>query len=227
MANDYKVKKNSAENIALRKPVRRRLEKAHLIEEVEAVQPAVVRIFHWGFAFSLTGIILTGLEIHYPFPFLAINFGKLFVFHITFAWLSMGFMSLRLADILLRKDTSLLPTLKDLKALPRLLAYFLYLRETPPPKNKYDSGQKVILSSWFILFIFLAFISLSSYWMDEHLDFIPRLLGGFQIVRWLKFIGLIYFSATIPLHIYLNLTENASRMQAMITGLEQKKHPKS
>lgn len=207
----------------LRRPVAKQLQKAKLTQKVVLTQPAAVRIFHWGFAFSLTGLILTGVELHKPLSFLALPFSKVFVAHSVFAWLGLSFFTLRLVDMLLRKDTSFLPTWKDIKSFPRLLAYYFFLRSTPPPAGKYNSGQKLIFSSWLVLFAFVAFISMSSYWAGERLDWVPRLLGGFQVLRWIKFISLIYFSSTILLHIYLSFTEDLSRLQAMLSGYEQKK----
>ena len=206
----------------LRKPVAKQLKKAKLDQNVVLTQPAAVRIFHWGFAFSLTGLILTGLELHKPLSFIAVQFSKVFIAHSIFAWLALSFFALRLVDMLLRRDTSVLPTWKDLLSFPRLLAYYLFLRSTPPPGGKYNSGQKFIYFSWILLFAFIAFISMASYWAGEHLDWVPRLLGGFQVLRWIKFISLVYFSATIPLHIYLSLTEDLSRLQSMVSGYEQK-----
>jgi Ni/Fe-hydrogenase 1 B-type cytochrome subunit len=207
---------------SLRKPLAKEFQKAQLTQKVVVTQPAAVRIFHWGFTFSLTALILTGLELHKPLSFLAFQYGKVFIAHSVFGWLAISFFTLRLVDMLIRKDTSLIPTLKDLKSFPRLLAYYLFLRSTPPPSGKYNSGQKLIFSSWILLFAFIAFISMASYWAGEHLDWVPKLLGGFQVLRWIKFISLIYFSATIPLHIYLSLTEDVSRLQSMLSGYEQK-----
>ncbi len=217
-----KQSSTKAFQLKIRKSVSKQFQRAQLTQNVVLTQPAAVRIFHWGFAFSLSGLILTGLELHTPIPFLALPFSKVFIAHSISAWLSLSFFALRLVDMLIRKDTSLLPTWKDLKNFPRLLSYYLFLRSTPPPSGKYNSGQKLIFFSWLVLFAFIAFISMASYWAGEHLDWVPRLLGGFQVLRWIKFISLIYFSSTILLHIYLSFTENLSKLQSMVSGYEQK-----
>ena len=211
-----------AKSAKMRKALAKELQKENLMEKIVLTQPAPVRIFHWGFALSLTMVILTGFELHKPLEFLALDFGTVFVAHVAFAWLAVGFSLFRFADALFRQDSSLIPRLRDLKMFPKLLAYYFFLRPSPPPSGKYNSGQKLIFFSWFLLFSFITIISLSSYWMDQHLDFIPRLLGGWQVIRWIKYTALIYFSATIPLHIYLSLTEDVSKLQAMLTGYERK-----
>ena len=224
MQNQAKNQSNNQANnsLKLRKPVKREFAKAQLANKVFLSQPLAVRIFHWGFALALTGLILTGLELHRPFPFLAIRYSHVFIFHVVFAWLGMSFFLLRIVDMLIHKDTSLLPTLSDFKDFPKLLKYYLFFSKNPPLTGKYNSGQKLVFFSWLLLFAFICFISMASYWAGERLDWVVQILGGFQVLRWIKFMGLVYFSATILLHIYLTLTEDMSRLQAMVTGYEQK-----
>jgi formate dehydrogenase gamma subunit len=208
---------------SLRRPLAKQFRKARLTSHIVITQRAAIRIFHWGFAFSLAGLILTGLVLHRPPTFLALAFSKIWVAHITFAWLGMSFWTFRIVDMILYRDTSLLPTWQDIKSFPSLLAYYLFLRDTPPPSGKYNSGQKMVFFSWLVLFAFICFISMASYWAGQHMDWAPRLLGGFQVLRWIKFTALIYFASTIPLHFYLFITQDPSRLQAMVTGYEQKK----
>jgi len=189
-------------------------------------QPIWVRIFHWGFAFSLSVLILTGLELHKPASFLALNYGMVSKAHIVSAWFALGFVAIRIADALIRGDHSLIPGIHDLKRFPKLMAYYFFLRSSPPPSRKYNSGQLLIYFSWFPLFLIASLLGLASYWQGEHLVWVWRLVGGFQVLRWIKFTISIYFMATIPIHIYLSLTEDISRLQAMITGYERKPPPK-
>jgi len=220
--NNNKKSQNSQLQLKLRKPVMKELHKENLIGRLGVGHPAPVRFFHWGFALSLTGIILSGLILHQPLPFLALPYGKVFVVHVSFGWLASAFFIFRLVDMLLRKDKTLLLSWQDIKNLPKLFAYYLFLRPSLPPYGQYDPGQKLIFGSWFLLFPFLVFISLASYWAGEHLDWVLKFLGGIQVLRMIKFTGAIYFISTILLHIYLSLTEDLSRLQSMVTGYEQK-----
>lgn len=209
-------------NIILRKQLKKQLEVTHIKGTFVHSQPIWVRIFHWGFALCLTGTILTGLQLHKPASFLALKFSKVFTFHIAFVWLAMGFVGVRLTDALIRKDDSLVPNVQDLKQFPKLMAYYFFLRPSPPPSRKYNSGQVFVFFSWIVLFLAASFLGLATYWQGEHLVWVWRLVGGFQVIRWTKFTITIYFLATIPLHIYLSLTEDISRLQAMFTGYERK-----
>lgn len=205
----------------MRQALKKELQKSDLEKQSKLTQPVLVRIFHWGFALNIVGLLVTGFELHQPAPFLALQFGQLFIVHLTFAWLCLAFVGLRAADALWRKDASIFAGLKDIKEFPKLLAYYLFLRSTPPPAGKYNSGQKLIFTSWLILFLIGSLFGLASYYQGEHLAWVIRLTGGWQMLRWVKYAVGIYFSATIPVHIYLSLTEDFSRLQAMVTGYEK------
>lgn len=213
------------QSIKMRKPVLKQLQQASVKGTMVLSQPIWVRIFHWGFAVSLTGILLSGLELHKPANFLILNFGKVLIAHLTFSWLAMGFLTLRITDALIRRDNSLIPTYYDLKHFRKLMAYYFFLRSAPPPSRKYNSGQLLMYFSWFLLFLVACLLGLASYWQEKHLLWVWHMVGGFQILRWIKFAITIYFLATIPVHIYLSLTEDISRLQAMITGYERKPPP--
>lgn len=208
--------------IKLRKPVLKQLKRASVKGEMVLSQPIWVRIFHWGFAVSLIGILLSGLELHKPPNFLILNYGKVLIAHVVFSWFAMGFVALRITDALIRRDNSLIPKIHDLKRFPKLLAHYFYLRFSPPPTRKYNSGQMLIYSSWILLFLAASLLGLASYWQGKHLIWVWHMVGGFQVLRWIKFAITIYFLATIPVHIYLSLTEDISRLQAMVTGYERK-----
>ena len=125
-------------SINIRKPLQKQLKKACIKGQMVLTQPIWVRIFHWGFAVSLTGILITGLELHRPANFLNLNYGKVLILHLTCCWFAMGFVTLRITDALIRRDDSLIPKTQDLKQFPKLLAYHFFLRSTPPPTRKYD-----------------------------------------------------------------------------------------
>lgn len=212
--------------VKLRKAVQKQLRIGNVKGTIIQFQPFWVRVFHWGFTLCLTGILLTGLELHKPADFLALDYSNVLKVHLTCSWLALGFVAIRIADALIRRDHSLIPGLGDLRHFSELLAYYFFLRSYPPPSRKYNSGQVLIYFSWILLFLVASLLGLTTYWQGEHLIWVWRLVGGFQILRWIKFSISIYFLATIPLHIYLSLTENISHLQAMISGYERKPRPK-
>ena len=205
----------------LRKPVIKQLKKGNVKGPFIKFQPIWVRVFHWGFALSLTVILLSGLELHKPASFLALNYSKVLVAHLVFSWSALGFVAIRIVDAILRRDHSLIPSIQGLKNLPKILAYYFFLRSSPPPSKKYNSLQQLIYLSWILLFLVASLLGLASYWQGKHLIWVWWLVGGFQVIRWIKYSISIYILATILVHIYLSLTEDVSHLQAMITGYER------
>jgi len=185
-------------------------------------QPFTVRLFHWGFALSMTIVVFTGLVLHYPFPFLALNFGKVFVVHLSAGFTALGFLLLRLADMALRRDTSILPHLTDLKSFPKLMAYYLFIKPSPPPSGKYNSAQKLLFTSWITVALIAIFFGIMSYWI-ENFPWVLRLTGGAQGIKLIKFGAAAYFAVTVPVHLYLVFTQDPSRLQAIVTGYERLK----
>lgn len=167
-------------HVKLRKSVRKQLQNGNVEGTFIQSQPIWVRIFHWGFAFSLTLVILSGLQLHKPASFLALNFSKVLTIHLISCWFALGFLGIRMADALIRKDNSLIPKLQDLKHFPQLMAYYFFLRSSPPPGRKYNSGQLIIYTSWIFLFLIASLLGLASYWEGEHLIWVWRLVGGFR-----------------------------------------------
>lgn len=205
----------------LREPVIKQLKKGNVNGPFIQFQPLWVRVFHWGFALSLTVILLSGLELHKPASFLALNYSKVLMAHLVFGWTGLGFVAIRIVDAILRRDYSLIPSIQGLKNLPKLLAYYFFLRSFPPPSKKYNSLQQLIYLSWILLFLVASLLGLASYWQGKHLIWVWHLVGGFQVLRWIKYSITIYILATILVHFYLSLTEDMSRLQAMITGYER------
>ena len=212
---------NTKQSARLRKTVIKQLEKGNVKGQLIEFQPVWVRVSHWGFALSLTVVLLSGLELHQPASFLALNYSKVLITHIAFCWSAMGFVAIRTSDAIIRRDRSLIPSLQGLKDIPKILAYYFFLRSSPPPSKKYNSLQQLIYFSWFLLFLIASLLGLASYWQGKHLLWVWHLVGGFQVLRWIKYSISIYFVATILVHIYLCLTEDISRLQAMITGYER------
>lgn len=208
--------------IKMRRSVLKQLKRASIKGTMVLSQPIWVRIFHWGFAVSLTVVLLSGLVLHKPANFLLLNYGKVLIAHVVSSWFALGFVTLRITDAFIRRDTSLIPKINDIKRFPKLLAYYFFLRPARPPAKKYDSGQMLVYPSWILLFLVASFLGLASYWEGEHLTWVWHMVGGFQNLRWIKFFITIYILATIPLHIYLSLTEDISRLQAMVTGYQRK-----
>lgn len=88
-------------------------------------------------------------------------------------------------------------------------------------------GGKIIFLSWFVVTIIASTLGFVSYWGGKHLVWIFRLAGGLQPVHWIKYFAAVYMASTIIVHIYMVLSHDLSKLQAMITGLERIKRDKN
>ena len=218
---------NYFQHLRLRKPLARQLSKANIVSELIISHPLWVRIFHWGFALSMIVIVLTGLNLHKPVSYFHIRHSDLLIIHISAGFCSFGFLSLRIADMLIRHDKSLFPTKRDIKNIPKFFSYYFFARNTLPPGGKYNVGAKITFLSWFIVTIIAGTLGLLSYWEGKYLTWLLHWLGGFQVTHWIKYFAAIYVGSTIILHIYLVLSHDLSKLQAMITGYEHKNRHKN
>lgn len=184
--------------------------------------PLPIRFFHWVLVISLSLTIISGLMISFAYalvPMKTIRFVHIFsgfvAFGIVLYRLGYGFVS---GDY---RNFSI--NLKDVKTLPELVKYYLFLRETPPPlRTKYNIGQKITMLSWLIGIFYQTFAGimlLNSSFISKGPIFFPlaRLILP-QYIRTTKYFLSIYFIITIMLHIYLAHTEDIAKTQSMLTG---------
>ncbi|MCR4430399.1 MAG: cytochrome b/b6 domain-containing protein [Tepidanaerobacteraceae bacterium] len=188
--------------------------------------PAPVRIFHFVLAASLTAAIATGiapgLGLHFERPVLAMRYVRLI--HASAGFIAFGAVIFRTGYALVSgdyKDFSI--NAQDIRTIPSLLGYYLFLRKEPPPlRTKLNVGQKLIYLSWFACIIYLSLagmLLLYSYFdtMGWPFTFFQKALPP-QRNRFIKYHVTIYLIATIIVHIYLAHTEDIARMQAIFTG---------
>jgi Ni/Fe-hydrogenase 1 B-type cytochrome subunit len=115
------------------------------------------------------------------------------------------------------KITDVLFLPRDWVNVPSFIRYVLFITEGHPNFGRYNPGQKLIFSSWFLAVIIAAITGIillfpaNSQWLQWK-------LGGLNVIRILHFGVAIYFVMSIPLHLYLVFTESPANLQAMFTG---------
>lgn len=181
-------------------------------------QPAFLRLYHWLQFLLLTIIISTGLYIHHPLQADWLNFGRIFSFHAFAGFLFSYLLMARTYYAVLNENyKTLIFTWQDLKELPAVFKYYLFFRSEKPPEKKYNSGQRMLNTQWFIL-LSLTNISGTLTYKKTHFLPVAKLVGGLHHLDWLT-LGVAFFMViTIPLHIYLAFTENTRFLQSMLTG---------
>jgi Ni/Fe-hydrogenase 1 B-type cytochrome subunit len=182
------------------------------------VHSRITRVFHWLFAVGVTLLIFSGLYIHYPadlgrFYNMGTNVAiqkvaGVFTSGIFFSWVYYQILTQAYKDIVFK--------VRDIVDFKGLLKYYLFMEKKPPGYGKYNAGQKMIFTSWFIVFIFMFITGLVLYYAD--LGYFHQAPVEYQKVRFYHFLGALWFMATVPVHIYLVLTEDPAKLQAMFTG---------
>lgn len=186
------------------------------------VQSLLTRIFHWSFAFCVILLLISGFNIHDPFRAGGFYEMKMNIFLQTvlgfiatgiFAfWIYHHIVTQAYKDILIRR--------RDLKDFVGLLKYYLFIEKKSPAHGKYNAGQRFVYSSWIVSFFFMSLtgIILHSSNFGNVIPF-PITL---QKVRFYHFLVSWWFLATVPLHIYLVLTEDPAKLQSIFTGWVKK-----
>lgn len=179
------------------------------------------RLFHWLFAFSIIMLLITGLS-----TFWFISIGEVtgirvmvhrsvgfFASGLFCGWVYYHLVTQLYRDVWFR--TCEIPGFKG------LLKYYFFIQTKLPPYGKYNPGQKLVYTGWFFGFIlqFVTGIILFTAGMGNILPF-PVLM---QKMRFYHFAGALWFLGTIPLHIYLAVTEDPGKLQAMLTGWVRKR----
>jgi Ni/Fe-hydrogenase 1 B-type cytochrome subunit len=116
-----------------------------------------------------------------------------------------------------RRFTEVIFLPRDVVNLRSFLRYMLFAKDALPNYGRYNPGQKLTFTVWWLIIIAASVVSMASVFPSETI-WLQRLVGGLGNVRIFKYVITLFFVATIVLHVYLALTEDLAKLQAMITG---------
>lgn len=190
------------------------------------IQPRFIRILHWLLAGSFVILTVTGLYIHNPIisaPYL--NMTSAILLQQTVGFIAAGLVTLRLYYGFTTGDyKNLLFRLSDFKQFVGLMKFYLFIERQEPPHEKYNAGQKLIFTLWFFVFIFQFYSGMLLYFPGFTTQY--TFLGLLQNLRFYHYLGALWFLATLPVHVYLVLTGDPGRLQAIFTGWARVSKPK-
>ena len=188
------------------------------MEEKVYIQSLPNRLFHWSSFVMVTMLLISGFYISHP-----VNLGDAYDLDIAvfvqtaaaflqsgifFAWVYHHMVTGAYQDIRFRW--------RDAADFRGLLKYYFFMEKKPPVHGKYNAGQRLVYTSWFFVFIFLFLTGLILY--SVNFGYVLRFAVAIQKVRYYHFLGALWFLGTVPVHIYLVLTEDPAKLQAMFTG---------
>lgn len=189
------------------------------------LQPLPIRIFHWVLFFCIILLLGSGFLLNEPREILQAPFRQLRQVHMVAGYLLLLNLFFHLYYYRVsRRFSEILPLPKDWGNVPSFLRYMLFITEAHPNYGRYNPGQKLIFSSWFVVQAVAGITGGLLLFPDAAIG-LQKLLGGLLRIRTIHYFVAIYFSMTIPLHLYLVFFENPAKLQAMFTGYVKKEPP--
>ncbi|AJQ28370.1 cytochrome b/b6 domain-containing protein [Pelosinus fermentans] len=177
-----------------------------------------IRIFHWVMFLAVIILLFTGLYMNAPWSWLHLPMEVVRKTHTLFSSIIIVNLVAHIYYYLYtNKITEILFLPRDWVNVPSFIRYVFFITESHPNFGRYNPGQKLVFSSWFLAVLIAAitgiilFFPTNSQWLQWK-------LGGLNVIRILHFGVAIFFAASIPLHLYLVFTESPANLQAMFTG---------
>ncbi|GMA97782.1 cytochrome b/b6 domain-containing protein [Pelosinus sp. IPA-1] len=182
------------------------------------LHPLPIRIFHWVLFICIMVLLFTGLYINRAWDMVLLPMRVNRKLHTLFsAVLIVNLMGHLYYYLYTRKITDVIFTLRDWVNIPSFLRYVFFIKPDHPNFGRYNPGQKLLFSFWFLTIIIAAITGIILLF-PENSQWFQRMLGGLNIIRILHFYVGIFFAMSIPLHLYLVFTESPANLQAMFTG---------
>lgn len=188
----------------------------------ELHQPLAIRINHWVMAISVIILTLTGFHISQPYAWLMVKMSSVRKIHYVFGFIALANLMAHIAFYIITKTyNDILFRWRNFKDIPSFVKYFFLFSEPHPNFGKYNPGQRLIFCSWAIALVIGGIAGLSTFFPHQA-GLIIKLFGGPQGIKWVKYLTGVFFSATIPIHLYLVFFEDPAKLQAIFTGYVRK-----
>lgn len=190
------------------------------MKEMEPRHSIWIRIFHWSNMISITLLILTGFYIHAPLSFrLFSSMDSARMLHFAMAYLLVVGVVGRVYYAIVAKDAKnvVFNPIPDIKNLPSMLKYYLFLSDSHPDYGKYNPGQKMMYTGWLVLAILMIITGFILYKPALFMG-LGGTLGGLAAVRIIHYIINWLFVLSVIVHIYLDLSEGIPVLLSMFTG---------
>lgn len=180
------------------------------------------RLTHWLNALMIILLAMTGLYIRDPghFPFFASMDIARKIHFIAMYMLIFGVL-IRLYYSLITKDIyEFLFRPRDMKLLPGVIKYYLFISNSLPKAGKYNPGQRIMYNFWFLMLLAQVVTGFMIYLPDSFGTYI-RLAGGPGFVRQFHFMVAWLFIITVAGHVYLAITSGWSTVKSIIIGVKR------
>ncbi|NLO20652.1 MAG: Ni/Fe-hydrogenase, b-type cytochrome subunit [Syntrophomonadaceae bacterium] len=179
-----------------------------------------LRFFHWINMVSITLLIFSGLCIHAPDSIkLFGNMDNTRMLHFAMGYVLLFGVIGRVYYAIVAKDAKnvLFNPIPDIKNLPSMMKYYMFLSDSHPDYGKYNPGQKMMYTGWLLMAILMLISGFILYAPNSFMG-LAGILGGLLAVRLIHYIITWLFILSILAHVYLDLSEGIPVLLSMFTG---------
>lgn len=176
---------------------------------------AAVRLQHWVHVAAMGVLIYTGFYIHSPFTAggtETMAWNRFFHF-VSAYFLIFGFI-MRVYLMFNSKNSDwreLLPLPKNLRDLPDIIKYYLFLSDTHKHYERYNPLQALAYLFMGVLILVMAATGFALYdgWLHTAFAWVNTLLGGIAATRVVHFLGMWLLIVLTAVHLYFVFRQNA------------------
>lgn len=177
------------------------------------------RILHWINFGTIGVLIITGLHIRNPVNFAVFSTMSIAIkLHYIAMYMLMSVTVIKIYYSLFNKDyREIFLRPKDIKNLPKVIKYYLFLTDTLPKARRYNPGQKALYNTWILMILFQAVTGFMLYSPAYMIKYAP-IFGGPVLIRQLHFLMTWVFVITAAVHVYFAFLSGWSVVKSMFTG---------
>lgn len=177
------------------------------------------RILHWINFGIIVMLIITGLQIREPVNFAIFStMGMAIKLHYITMYMLISVTVIKFYYSCFNKDyREIFLKPKDIKNLPKVFKYYLFLSETLPKARRYNPGQKALYNTWILMVIFQAVTGFILYSPAYMIKYAP-MLGGPILIRQMHFLMTWGFVVTAAIHMYFAFLSGWSSVKSIFTG---------
>lgn len=177
---------------------------------------APIRLQHWVHVTSMALLIFTGFYIHSPFlaggtDTMAWNrfFHFLAAYFLIFGFLMRAYLMFNSKEAADWRE--LLPLPQNLKDIPDVLGYYLFIKSSHKTYKRYNPLQALTYFVMGLLILVLAAtgFALHTGWLHSNFAWVNTMLGGLSVTRVVHFLGMWLLIVLTTVHIYFVLRQNA------------------
>jgi Ni/Fe-hydrogenase 1 B-type cytochrome subunit len=175
------------------------------------------RVTHWVMALAVILLVSSGLNIRFPglVPWGEMNSARFVhfvsMYALIFSWLAYT------VHLVFDEFRTEVVRPADIRGLPAMIRYYLFLSRTRPEYPRYNPLQKLSYNIVWVMVLIQIITGAMLYWSSETMR-AADYLGGLMAIKVLHDFMTYLFISYIIVHVYLVLSSDIRDLWAMING---------